>query len=41
VGHTASLSMGYTGILPAFIAAWSMPVLFGGLAAYLFRSIPE
>jgi len=41
VGHTASLSMGYTGILPAFIAAWAMPALFGGLATYLFRNIPE
>jgi len=41
VGHTAFLSMGYTGILPAFIAAWFMPALFGGIAFYLFRKIPE
>jgi lipopolysaccharide export system permease protein len=41
IGHTAFLSMGYTGILPAFVAAWFMPALFGGLAFYLFRKIPE
>lgn len=41
VGYTASLSMGYTGILPALIAAWFMPVLFGGIAVYLFKKIPE
>jgi lipopolysaccharide export system permease protein len=41
VGYTASLSLGYTGILPAFVAAWLMPVLFGGIAFYLFSKIPE
>ncbi len=41
IGHTAFLSMGYTGILPAFIAAWFMPALFGGITFFLFRKIPE
>ncbi len=41
VGYTGALSMGYAGILPPFVAAWLMPVLFGGAAVYLFRTIPE
>lgn len=41
VGYTASLSMGYTGILPPIMAAWLMPVLFGGIAFYIFKKIPE
>jgi lipopolysaccharide export system permease protein len=41
VGYTASLSMGYAGILPPLIAAWSMPALFGGITVHLFRKIPE
>ncbi len=41
VGHTAFLSMGYTGILPAFIAAWFMPALFGVIAFHLFSKVPE
>jgi len=41
VGYTGTLSMGYAGILPPFVAAWLMPVLFGGAAVYLFRTIPE
>lgn len=41
LGFTASLSMGYTGILPPVLAAWLVPMLFGGGALYLFRVIPE
>jgi len=41
VAYTTSLSMGYTGILPPIPAAWLMPLLFGGMAWYLFRKIPE
>ncbi len=41
IGHTASLSLGYTGILPAFIAAWFMPTLFAAITIALFRKIPE
>ncbi len=41
VAYTTSLSMGYTGILPPILAAWLMPVLFAGMASYLFMKIPE
>ncbi len=41
VGYTGTLSMGYAGILPPSAAAWLMPVLFGGVTVYLFRTIPE
>lgn len=41
VGYTGTLSMGYAGILPSFVAAWLMPVLFGGITIYLFKTIPE
>jgi lipopolysaccharide export system permease protein len=41
VAYTTSLSLGYTGILPPIPAAWLMPLLFGGMAWYLFRKIPE
>jgi lipopolysaccharide export LptBFGC system permease protein LptF len=35
------LSMGYAGIVPPFIAAWLMPIIFGTVAVHLFRKIPE
>lgn len=41
IGYTASLSLGYAGILPPFVAAWFMPLVFGGGAWYVFRKIPE
>ena len=41
VTYTLSLSMGYTGIFPSILAAWLVPALFGILAFYLFRTIPE
>ncbi len=41
IGYTASLSMGYAGILPPLIAAWLMPTIFGSVAWYLFMKIPE
>ncbi|MEN6468609.1 MAG: LPS export ABC transporter permease LptG [Smithella sp.] len=34
--HAFSMSLGKSGILPAFAAAWASNILFGGLAAYLF-----
>jgi lipopolysaccharide export system permease protein len=41
LSYTFSLSMGYTGVFPAFAAAWAIPLLFGTLALYLFLQIPE
>lgn len=41
LGYTAALSLGYMGILPPFAAPWLVPLAFGGIAAYLFHSIPE
>lgn len=41
LGFTATLSLGYTGILPPLAATWLMPVVFGAVAFYLFRKIPE
>jgi lipopolysaccharide export system permease protein len=41
VMYTLSLSMGYTGIFPPAVAAWLVPALFGIMAFYLFRTIPE
>jgi lipopolysaccharide export system permease protein len=41
LSYTFSLSMGYAGVVPAFIAAWAVPVVFGALSLYLFASIPE
>lgn len=41
VAYTSSLSLGYAGILPPIPAAWLMPVIFGGVAFYLFSKIPE
>ncbi len=41
LGHTFLLSMGYAGILPPVVAAWSMPLVFGTATIYLYRKIPE
>jgi len=41
VSYATSLSLGYTGILPPIPAAWLIPLMFGGMAWYLFRKIPE
>ena len=40
-GYTFSLSLGYAGIIPPVIAAWTVPLIFGGIAFYLFMGIPE
>ncbi len=40
-GFTFALSMGYAGILPPVLAAWTIPLLFGGAAVYLYVTIPE
>ncbi|MBI4689411.1 MAG: LptF/LptG family permease [Nitrospirae bacterium] len=40
-GHVLSLSLGYAGILPAVIATWLVPVMFGIIAINLFVRIPE
>ncbi|PKN88028.1 MAG: LPS export ABC transporter permease LptG [Deltaproteobacteria bacterium HGW-Deltaproteobacteria-1] len=37
--HAFSMSLGRSGILPVFVAAWASNVLFGSLAAYLFYKI--
>jgi lipopolysaccharide export system permease protein len=39
--YTLMLSMGYTRVIPPMIAAWIVPVLFGIVAVYMFRRIPE
>ena len=39
--YTLMLSMGYTRVIPPAAAAWIVPVLFGIIAVYLFRRIPE
>ncbi len=39
--YTFSLSMGYAGLIPAFFSAWTVPLIFSGIAAYLFVHIPE
>lgn len=41
LGFTFSLSIGYAGIIPPVLAAWSIPFLFGSLAVYLFATMPE
>ncbi|MBI4824618.1 MAG: LptF/LptG family permease [Nitrospirae bacterium] len=40
-GFTMALSLGYAGILPAFVSAWSMPFIFSIASVYLFMTIPE
>ena len=39
--YTFTLSIGYAGILPPFLASWLVPVLFGSVAVYLFVKTPE
>lgn len=41
LGLSLSLSLSYTALVPAFIGPWSMPLLFGALAIYRFKKIPE
>ncbi len=41
LGFTMAISFGYAGILPPFIAAWIIPLLFSAAAVYLFHTIPE
>lgn len=40
-GYVASLSLGYTGIVPPVLAPWLVPAIFGGIAAYLYIKTPE
>lgn len=40
-GYTFTLSIGYAGMLPPFIASWLVPVLFGSTAVYLYVKTPE
>jgi lipopolysaccharide export system permease protein len=39
--YTFSLSMGYSGVIPPFLSAWMIPLLFSALSVYLFVKIPE
>ena len=39
--YTLMLSMGYTRVVPPVVATWIVPVLFGIVAIFLFRRIPE
>ncbi|MEW6214904.1 MAG: LptF/LptG family permease [Nitrospirota bacterium] len=41
LGYTLMLSTGYAGIAPPLLSVWAMPLLFGIVAIYLFRNIPE
>lgn len=41
LSYTFFLSMGYAGVIPAFISAWAVPCIFGALSLYLFLRIPE
>ena len=41
LGFTFSLSIGYAGIIPPVLAAWSIPFLFGAFAVYMFATMPE
>ena len=41
VVYTLMLSMGFAGVVPPVIAAWSVPAIFGAVAVHLFRNIPE
>jgi len=40
-GYTFMLSMGYAGIIPPSVSAWTIPVVFAVFAVYLFVKIPE
>jgi len=39
--YTMTLSLGYAGVIPPFIAAWFMPFVFGTISFFLFKKIPE
>jgi len=41
LAQTLAQSMGYAGVVPPIVAAWITPLLFGIIAAYLYRTIPE
>lgn len=41
LSYTFTLSMGYAGVIPALLAAWAIPALFGALSIYLFMHIPQ
>lgn len=41
IAYTFMLSMGYARVVPAVVATWIMPVIFGMAAIYLFSKIPE
>jgi len=40
-GYMFSLSIGYAGIAPPFISAWTVPFAFGSFAVYLYKTLPE
>ena len=39
--YTLMLSLGYARIIPPIAAGWVVPVIFGAIAFYLFKKIPE
>jgi lipopolysaccharide export system permease protein len=39
--YTMMLSLGYAGILPPLVAAWTMPLVASAASVFLFRKIPE
>ena len=41
LAYTFMLSMGYARVVPAAVATWMIPLIFGAVAIYLFSRIPE
>jgi lipopolysaccharide export system permease protein len=41
LAQTMAQSMGYAGVMPPVVAAWITPLLFGAIAVYLYRTMPE
>jgi lipopolysaccharide export system permease protein len=41
LAYTFMLSMGYARVVPAVVATWMIPLIFGAAAIYLFSRIPE
>lgn len=39
--YTLMLSMGYTRLIPPAVSTWVVPMIFGIVAVYLFRKIPQ
>lgn len=40
-GYTMMVSLGYAGIVPPWVAAWTVPALFGLIGIHFYSKIPE